>query len=78
MLGLSKNMTNLTFSFTGRLIVITATSFLVVFLLSLFLAFEIGKKKGFELAENNKEKIYVEEKANGTDSYDDSSKKSMR
>ena len=78
MLGLSKNMNNLTFSFTGRLIVITTLSFLVVFFLSLFLSFEIGKKKGFELAENNKEKIYVEEKANGTDSYDDSSKKSLR
>jgi hypothetical protein len=71
-------MTNLTFSFTGRLIVITTISFLVVFLLSLFLAFEIGKKKGLALTGNNKEKIYVEEKANDTDNYDDSSKKSMR
>ena len=71
-------MTNLTFSFTGRLIVITTISFLVVFLLSLFLAFEIGKKKGLALAGNNKEKIHLEEKANDTDSYDDSSKKSMR
>ena len=71
-------MNNLTFSFTGRLIVITTISFLVVFLLSLFLAFEIGKKKGLDLAENNKGKVYLEEKVKDTDSYDDSSKKSMR
>ena len=55
---------NITFSFTTRLTVIALLSFLVFFIVTLLVVYELGKEHAIEMIEEENQKISLDEKKN--------------
>lgn len=53
---------NITFSFTTRLTMIAIISFLIFFIASLMVVYELGKKRGIKIASENNIKISTKAK----------------
>ena len=55
---------NITFSFTTRLTVIALLSFLIFFIVTLLVVYELGKEHAIEMIEEENQKISLDEKKN--------------
>ena len=55
---------NITFSFTTRLTIIAFLSFLVFFIVSLLVVYELGKKRAIEINKEENQRISLDKKKN--------------
>tara|TARA_A100001015_G_scaffold264757_1_gene312613 strand:- start:411 stop:614 length:204 start_codon:yes stop_codon:yes gene_type:complete len=55
---------NITFSFTTRLTIIALLSFLIFFIVSLIVVYELGKKHAIEIMKEENQRISLNEKKN--------------
>ena len=55
---------NITFSFTTRLTIIALLSFLIFFIASLIVVYELGKKHAIEIMKEENQRISLNEKKN--------------
>ena len=55
---------NITFSFTTRLTIIALLSFLIFFIVSLIIVYELGKKHAMEIIKEENQRISLEKKKN--------------
>ena len=55
---------NITFSFTTRLTIIALLSFLIFFIVTLLVVYELGKEHAIEMIEEENQKISLDEKKN--------------
>ena len=53
---------NITFSFTTRLTIIALLSFLIFFIVTLLVVYELGKEHGIELIKEENQKISLDKK----------------
>lgn len=55
---------NITFSFTTRLTIIALLSFLIFFIVSLIVVYELGKEHAIEIMKEENQRISLNEKKN--------------
>ena len=55
---------NITFSFTTRLTIIAFLSFLIFFIVSLLVVYELGKKRAIEIIKEENQRISLDKKKN--------------
>ena len=55
---------NITFSFTTRLIIIALLSFLIFFIVSLIVVYELGKEHVMEIMQEENQRISLDKKKN--------------
>ena len=55
---------NITFSFTTRLTIIALLSFLIFFIVSLIVVYELGKEHAIEIIKEENQKISLDKKKN--------------
>ena len=55
---------NITFSFTTRLTIIALLSFVIFFIVTLLVVYELGKEHAIEILEQKNQKISLDEKKN--------------
>ena len=55
---------NITFSFTTRLTIIALLSFLIFFIVTLLVVYELGKEHAIEMIEEENQKISLDKKKN--------------
>ncbi len=55
---------NITFSFTTRLTIIALLSFVIFFIVTLLVVYELGKEHAIEMIEQENQKISLDEKKN--------------
>ena len=55
---------NITFSFTTRLTIIALLSFLIFFIVTLLVVYELGKKHAIEIIKQENQRISLDEKKN--------------
>ena len=55
---------NITFSFTTRLTIIALLSFLIFFIVSLIVAYELGKENAIEIMKEENQRISLDKKKN--------------
>ena len=55
---------NITFSFTARLTIIALLSFLIFFIVTLLVVYELGKSHGIEIIKEENQKISLDKKKN--------------
>ena len=55
---------NITFSFTTRLTIIALLSFVIFFIVTLLVAYELGKEHAIEMIEEENQKISLDGKKN--------------
>ena len=55
---------NITFSFTTRLIIIAFLSFLIFFIVSLIVVYELGKEHAIEIIKEENQRISLDKKKN--------------
>ena len=55
---------NITFSFTTRLTIIAFLSFLIFFIVSLLVVYELGKKRAIEIIKEENQRISLDQKKN--------------
>ena len=55
---------NITFSFTTRLTIIALLSFLIFFIVSLLVVYELGKKRAIEIIKEENQRISLDKKKN--------------
>ena len=55
---------NITFSFTTRLTIIALLSFLIFFIVSLMVVYELGKEHGIEVIKEENQRISLDKKKN--------------
>tara|TARA_A100001015_G_scaffold271178_1_gene324516 strand:- start:379 stop:582 length:204 start_codon:yes stop_codon:yes gene_type:complete len=55
---------NITFSFTTRLTIIALLSFLIFFIVSLIVVFELGKEHAIEIIKEENQRISLDKKKN--------------
>ena len=55
---------NITFSFTTRLTIIALLSFLIFFIVSLIVVYELGKKRAIEIIKEENQRISLDKKKN--------------
>ena len=55
---------NITFSFTTRLTIIALLSFLIFFIVSLILVYELGKEHAIEIMKEENQRISLDKKKN--------------
>tara|TARA_X000000950_G_C13494109_1_gene489015 strand:+ start:157 stop:360 length:204 start_codon:yes stop_codon:yes gene_type:complete len=55
---------NITFSFTTRLTIIALLSFLIFFIVSLIVVYELGKEHAIEIMKEENQRISLDEKKN--------------
>ena len=55
---------NITFSFTTRLTIIALLSFLIFFIVSLIVVYELGKEHAIEIIKEEKQRISLDKKKN--------------
>ena len=55
---------NITFSFTTRLTIIAFLSFLIFFIVSLLVVYELGKKHAIEIIKEENQRISLDKKKN--------------
>ena len=53
---------NITFSFTNRLTIIALLSFLIFFIVTLLVVYELGKEHAIEMIEEENQKISLDKK----------------
>ena len=55
---------NITFSFTTRLTIIALLSFVIFFIVTLLVVYELGKERGIEIIKEENQKISLDKKKN--------------
>ena len=55
---------NITFSFTTRLTIIALLSFVIFFIVTLLVVYELGKEHAMEMIEEENQKISLDKKTN--------------
>ena len=55
---------NITFSFTTRLTIIALLSFLIFFIVTLLVVYQLGKEHGIEIMKEENQRISLNEKKN--------------
>ena len=55
---------NITFSFTTRLTIIALLSFLIFFIVTLLVVYELGKEHGIEITKEEYQRISLDEERN--------------
>ena len=55
---------NITFSFTTRLTIIATISFLIFFIVSLIVVYELGKEHGIKIIKEENQRISLDKKKN--------------
>ena len=66
---------NITFSFTTRLTIIALLSFVIFFIVTLLVVYELGKEHAIEIIEQENQKISLDEKKNIQNDQSTESKK---
>ena len=69
------NKMNITFSFTTRLTIIALLSFVIFFIVTLLVVYELGKEHAIEIIEQENQKISLDEKKNIQNDQSTESKK---